>query len=138
MNPLTKYGIRQDSAGSGSFGAGRGNRSHTGIDWLANPGDEIKCPWDTAIFHRIIYPYSDDLSYTGGVYEVRVDGTKYFAIIYYMDISQQIRHKHFYKGDVLGTAQNVAQRYNKPTSQLMKNHIHVEMYKVFDYTSLIK
>lgn len=135
LNP-TPYGIRVDRAGLGTFGSKRGNRTHTGIDWVTNPGDNILCPWDKATFIRIIYPYADDLSYMGGVYEIKDRGTKYFAIIYYCDVSGSRPGKIFRKGNVLGVSQDVAKRYNKPGKPEMTPHIHVEMFRPFNYLGM--
>lgn len=42
VNP-TKLGLREDSAGSGRFGAKRGNRQHSGYDFLCKPGQISEC-----------------------------------------------------------------------------------------------
>jgi len=130
MNYPTEHGVRNDGAGGGYFGAPRGNRFHTGIDWLTFKGESIKCPWDTATFIRVIYPYADDLSWKGGVYEVRDKGDKYFSIIYYMNPIQG--YGRFRKGEIIGTAQDITERYENPD---MQAHIHVELFKPFNYLS---
>lgn len=107
-----------DAWGSGEFGASRGNRKHNGIDYACYPGTAIYSPVDGTITKHG-YPYGDDLTYR------------------YIEVTDKLhrRHRVFYVsplievgrrvslGEVLGTAQNIAGRYD----DRMKNHIHYEI-----------
>lgn len=120
--------IREDEAGSGGFGAPRGNRFHDGIDWLCVPGDDVQAPCDCRIM-RIIYPYGDDLSYRGAVLEGKLSG-KVFVIMFYVDVKDEMVGKILKQGDVIGKAQDVTARY---PNQGMKPHVHMSVYKPYNY-----
>ena len=45
----TGQGIRNDSEGSGYYGARRGSRFHKGTDYLATPGQPIVAPFDMVL-----------------------------------------------------------------------------------------
>ncbi len=109
-----------DEMGCGHFGASRGTRKHNGIDYCASPGDNI-CTNVAGSITKLGYTYSDDLSYR------------------YVEVtdSEKQRHRFFYvnpevslgdlvsRGDVIGTAQDIAIRYAHKGN--MKNHVHYEM-----------
>jgi len=112
-------GVRRgDRWGNGHYGAGRGGRSHQGVDFVAQPGQEILSPIDGNVV-RPAAPYRDDPRFTGIV----IDGVGPWAGIqvklFYVqgEGSGPIR-----AGERLGLAQDVRLRYPKIT-----NHIHLEI-----------
>lgn len=109
-----------DSAGCGHFGASRGSRVHNGIDYKAEPNQEV-LTHVAGIVTKLGFTYSDDLSYR----YVEVTTYKY-----------HMKHRFFYVlpnvtvgdrvsvGDLIGFAQDIVARY--PDSG-MQNHVHYEI-----------
>jgi murein DD-endopeptidase MepM/ murein hydrolase activator NlpD len=59
--PVPNPRIRgQDAFGSGHFGAGRGNRTHQGVDILAEPGQEVTAPVTGRVTNADLDPYPRD------------------------------------------------------------------------------
>jgi hypothetical protein len=124
-NPLRK----RDDWGSGDFAASRGGKYHRGRDYLYEPGDSVRCPVEASVI-RLGYPYNDS------------DSNSRYRLIemlhYNAETGAKIMWRFFYvypavavgelvmPGQMLGTAQDVAARYNDPDKQPMGNHIHVE------------
>ena len=106
-----------DKHGCGNFGASRGGRDHQGEDYSCSPGTAILSPICGKVT-RIAYPYASDLSYKG----LEIVNSEYSAKIFYMAPSIAIGTT-VVKGQVIGTAQNIASKY----SAGMVNHIHVEI-----------
>ena len=119
VNP-SGMGLREDSGGSGRFGAPRGKRKHEGYDFLCKPGQIIKA----VIAGKLIraYPYAGDVIFTG----CRIWGKDWMSKMFYF-----IPHKHLINEDVLageniGIAQDISAKYGGG----MLAHIHVALYKL--------
>lgn len=119
---LTKPTYRgNDDYGSGAFAAPRGSRTHKGIDYAVQPGQEI-CPGVRGVVTKLGFAYADDLQWR------------------YVEIKEDRGYKHrfFYVdplvslGDVvkpntvIGRAQNIASRYDDD-ERVMVNHVHYEV-----------
>jgi len=114
-----------DSYGAGHFGAPRGERTHNGIDYAAEPGAAILAPV-SGIVTKLGYPYADDLA---------------FRYVEVLD-AHGMQHRVFYikptvrKGDevkakitVIGYAQDLTKRYPKDDDhpEGIINHVHYEI-----------
>jgi murein DD-endopeptidase MepM/ murein hydrolase activator NlpD len=114
-----------DDWGDGSFLAPRGDKSHKGVDFVARPGDELLSPVSGRV-SKLGYPYpfvSNGFNY------------RYVQITDY----KGNRHRFFYvepvpatglhikKGDLIGIAQNISEKFTHPKRRPMKNHIHYEI-----------
>lgn len=110
-----------DDWGSGDFGAPRGTHKHEGQDYACYPDTVIRSKVSGTIT-KLGYAYKRQLAFR------------------YVQVTELnlLRHRTFYvepsvklydiisKGDVIGTAQNIAKQYTKPT-KVMTNHIHLEI-----------
>ena len=112
--------MREDPAGSGRFGASRGNRTHQGYDFLCEPGQLVKA----VIAGRLVkaYPYADDLTYTG----CRIWGKDWMAKMFYFKPHEHLINESVLAGEVIGIAQDISLKYGGG----MKAHIHVSLYKL--------
>lgn len=118
VNPTGK-GMRNDSAGSGAFGAPRGSRKHRGIDLLCEPGQEVLAPLD-GIFQRLAFPYSDTQEYSG----ILLLSQPYEVKLFYLLPFSNLVGAWVSAGTPIGTAQDVTERY---PGQGMLPHIHVQV-----------
>lgn len=120
-----------DDFGSGAFEAPRGSKKHKGIDFACYPGTMI-FSHTAGIVTKLGYAYKNDLSFR------------------YVEVTDndRLRHRYFYlnplvavgdpvkKGDLIGSNQNIADRYSvikvkdgKLLSKVMRNHCHYEVLK---------
>lgn len=108
-----------DPQGCGAYGVSRdgGSRSHNGIDIVVSDGQAIKSPI-TGIVARMAYPYASDLSWHGIVIENDI----YYIKMYYLEPSVT-KGTSVKRGEVIGYAQNIADKYNNITP-----HVHLEAY----------
>jgi len=117
INP-TGGGIRNDSEGSGYYGAKRGDRQHHGIDFHCHPGQPVKSPIDGSIT-RIARPYADSEEYSGCV----IQGKRISVKLFYLSPFPEIIGKRVTAGETIGKAQDISRRY----SDKMTPHIHLEI-----------
>lgn len=116
-----------DSWGDGSFGASRGGgkRSHKGIDYCIDPGDEVLAPSKGTVT-KLGYPYakkpSDKTTYR---YVEITDYSGFRHRVFYIDpvVNTGL---HIEEGSVIGIAQDIAAKYSTP-HKVMKNHCHYEI-----------
>lgn len=131
--PVDPYrGIRDmDPWGSGVFGASRdgGARQHSGLDFLALPGDDVCAPI-TGTVVSIGKAYPD-----GDLYSIHIHGDgdyrNWRIKMLYAAPAPGLYGKYVSAGDSIGTAQNVAEYWKaKSPSHTgeMKNHVHVEVW----------
>jgi murein DD-endopeptidase MepM/ murein hydrolase activator NlpD len=122
---LSSMKIRVDASGDGHFGSSRdgGSRRHNGVDLLVNKGQQIFAPFD-GIITKQAYPYSDDRKFTG-IHLTSPTGVK--MKVFYMLPTAGIIGKSVKKGDVVGTAQAISEKYGPP----MQDHVHVEIYSQY-------
>lgn len=125
---LENYEIRNDSGGSGYFGASRVKNikgiktryKHEGVDYLVTPGMEIYSPV-TGRIKRLAYPYADK-SYEGIVLEAKRLSLK----IFYIKVHQELVGRIVQLGQNIGIAQDISKRYPEYN---IKPHIHVQVIK---------
>ncbi len=123
-----------DDWGDGSFAAPRGRdskgnkKSHKGIDFITEPGDEIYSPVKGRVSKvgypyapkstdKIVYRYVEVTDYRGNRHRVF-----YIEPIVGMD-------RHVDTTTIIGLAQDIAGKFHHPERKPMKNHVH---YEIFD------
>lgn len=106
-----------DPFGCGHFGATRGNRKHNGVDVLFAEGEAVKSPI-RGVVTRYAYPYASDPSYKG----IEIQNEKYTVKMFYLISTVAVGTK-INASDIIGKAQNIAQKYGKG----MNNHVHLEV-----------
>lgn len=111
-----------DKWGAGHFNAPRGNRSHSGIDYLCEPGAVIMSPCDGEVT-KLGYPYGDDLSFR---YVEITDRHHARHRLFYVEPSLSVGD-HIAEGDHVGEAQDLTKRYDTPEKGPILNHIHYEI-----------
>lgn len=121
-NVLAVQRMRNDAAGSGHFGAPRGNRIHQGLDLLVEPGQEVLSPV-TGRFIRQGWPYANDRRFhlvvlNGEGYEVK--------LLYVKPIEGLVPGTPVHRGQVVGMAEDVASKYGGS----MLPHVHVEVRRI--------
>ena len=114
----TGQGIRNDSEGSGEYGAPRGTRLHNGLDFICAPGQEVIAPFNMKI-KRVANPKAHSpMSGIEWIYG------KSSGKMFYFKPDPQLIGKSVSKGDVIGIAQNVAMDYGLPN---MIPHVHFQI-----------
>lgn len=113
--------VRSDSAGDGHYGASRGSRVHTGVDYVCSPDSPVYSPVDGEVT-KLGYPYGDDLTWR---YVQITDRTGHRHRLFYVNplvaVGEQVS-----KGEEIGEAQNISLRY--PNHQKpMTPHVHYEI-----------
>jgi murein DD-endopeptidase MepM/ murein hydrolase activator NlpD len=121
----TKMKIRNDTAGSGEYGARRGARTHRGIDFECTPGAVILAPV-TARVARLGYPYADDLSWRL-VELVDDNGLEHRVFYIYPVVSVGATVA---SGTPIGVAQDISKRY---PNRGMLPHVHYEVRRGKEY-----
>lgn len=130
FSPITLYGGIQtkrgcDLGGCGKFGASRtrpdGVGKHEGQDILCLVGADVMAPYAGTI-ERLSIPYKDDNRYSGVV--LRVNAALIIKIMYMQPISG-IVGKKVVAGGVLGTCQNISNKYGATVPP----HLHVEVHE---------
>ena len=110
--------MRNDSGGSGDYGAKRGDRIHKGTDFLVVPGEKVFAPI-SGFVSRIAYPYTDTKAYSGLIIENSEIRVKMFYFLPFPTvIGQEVE-----LGQEIGIAQDISKRYGGG----MRPHIHLEI-----------
>ena len=108
--------IRNDTAGGGNFGDSRdgGIRSHTGIDILSTPGQDVVAPFDGNV-----------TAFGSG--DVRAETTTQSGatLVTYYVYTTSTATGSATRGQIVGTANNMTVRY--PNAPQMRNHVHVRL-----------
>ena len=107
-----------DPQGCGTFGAGRGSRTHKGIDIVFEVGEDVLSPISGTI-SRYPIPYANDRSIKG----IEIKNASYRVMLFYVENQLPIGTK-VTKGQKIATAQNIAGKYGGG----MINHVHLEVY----------
>lgn len=121
-------GVRQiDVAGDGSFGASRdgGTRLHLGLDLIANPGDDVVAPCRCEVTHiGLAYPDSalGSLHLQGWD-----DWSGYSFKLLYVEPEVTVG-EIIVAGEIVGSAQSVADYYASKGINGMTNHTHFEVH----------
>ncbi len=108
-----------DKFGGGHFGASRGGREHNGIDYEIIPGAEIFTVGVSGQITKHGYVYADDSTYR---YIEITDENEYRHRYFYVSPEAELGD-HVTPDDVIGIAQNIADRY--PGG--MTAHVHYEI-----------
>ena len=115
--------VRNDEWGRGHMGAGRGARSHRGVDFVASFGTEIYAPMIGLVSHignaYDVEKYPERSGLKTICLETALGRFKFFYVDPHVRIQQVMR-----PGDPLGVVQNISAVY----SDTMKNHVHVELW----------
>jgi murein DD-endopeptidase MepM/ murein hydrolase activator NlpD len=121
---LPKQMLRNDSTGSGYFGASRdgGKKNHEGIDIIVYESQPIYSPFN-GILTRQYYAYSSDTKYLGLEVVSSINDFK-IKIMYCKAIFTKLG-KYVKAGEMIGYAQKISSKY----TPLMKDHVHVELYQ---------
>ena len=119
QNP-TGLGLREDSGGSGRFGASRGKRKHEGFDFLCVPGQIVKA----VIAGKLVsaYPYAGDVIFAG----CRIWGKEWMSKMFYFIPYTHRINEDVLAGEDIGIAQDISAKYGGG----MLPHIHVGLYKL--------
>jgi len=119
QNP-TGLGLREDSGGSGRFGASRGKRKHEGFDFLCVPGQIVRA----VIAGKLVsaYPYAGDVIFAG----CRLWGKDFMAKMFYFIPNENLINEDVLAGEEIGIAQDISAKYGGG----MKAHIHVAIYSL--------
>jgi hypothetical protein len=123
LSPTISGQLRHvDPGGAGWFGASRIGRRHTGVDFVAAIGEDIRAPAKGTI-SRIGWPYADDLSYR--LIDLAI-GDLAIIRIFYVDPVEDLEVGHLVvTGQTIGYAQDIVARYPNPPG--MQNHVHVAL-----------
>lgn len=130
-NPVKSIKIRMDKQGSGQYLSSRPKNTskvHEGVDLEVKPGDPIFSMGDGVVKSVEVYPYRNTVLYTG----IRILYDNGFTMkIFYMAPNKSLKKDmKIKKGDLIGNAQDISLRYNKPDTKKedkMLPHIHLEM-----------
>lgn len=107
-----------DRHGSGAWGASRGSRRHSGVDYAAPPGATCLA-LEAGTVTKLGHPYRDQLAYR--YVEVTDDlgfRARYFYVEPCVELGQHVMHD-----DPLGTVQRLGPRYPQITE-----HVHFEVF----------
>ncbi len=118
--PTASFKVRSDSKGDGEFGASRGDRMHLGLDLEVVPNFDVVYSMIDGKLDRIVYPYANDLSYTG------LQLTNEFVKVYYF----YCKPYHELVGLAVGAGQPIAkpQDISEKYGEEMTPHIHVQVW----------
>jgi len=118
VNPTNGF-IRQcDSKGCGHYGASRGDRRHTGVDYIATPDQAVKAiTSDTVTI--IGHTYSDDLSFR----YVTIEADNGLVVRQLYVLPSVVTGMRVNAGDVIGTYQRLGIRYPGITE-----HVHIDIW----------
>ncbi len=120
-SPVIKIILRgNDPTGHGYYGARRGNRKHKGLDLITIPGEIIKSPI-SGVVTKYGYPYKN----TRKLRYIEITGPVYRVWLMYASKNKISIGSRIFKGNVIGTAQNVAGYWGGN----MRNHLHIQVWK---------
>jgi murein DD-endopeptidase MepM/ murein hydrolase activator NlpD len=117
--PILEPVIRMDSAGHGYYGAPRGDRTHSGVDYLCRPGGVVYAPVSGTV-SNLGYPYADDLQWR--YVQITDEAGDDHRLFYCLPVVSDGDYVH--RGDVIAEAQDISERY---PGQGMSPHIHYEV-----------
>ena len=118
--------LRNDSTGSGYFGASRGNRLHNGVDIESTEGEVIYAPF---MMYVERYSKASSGSKTSGLRFIPrdiSDGTH--GYMWYLQPYDDVIGEWVGEGEPLGVAQNMVGLDYPHLKGKMQNHIHIEQW----------
>lgn len=118
VNPTGGRIRGQDPQGDGRYGAPRGNRTHTGTDYIGVPGQLVYAVIGGCI-DRIGRVYSDDVMYR---YVAITSGNKEVRELYVLPNEMIVVGRSIVVGQEIGTLQALHPRYRG-----IINHVHVDI-----------
>jgi len=111
--------IRNDTMGSGYFGAPRGGRLHNGIDIIVDPGQPVKSPIAGEI-NRVFKPYAK-----GDMMGIEIVNGLFIAQLMYVAIAgENMVGKMVKAGSIVAFAQNIRDIHGPD----MLPHVHLQVY----------
>jgi len=119
-NP-TGGGIRNDSAGKGTYGASRGSKTHAGADYEGPIGSNVVSPISGTV-ERV-----DD--HTIRITSTRKNGVQHSIRLKHVD-HNITKSRSAKEGEVIATVMDPLIEY--PNEPKMKPHVHLELYKITD------
>lgn len=122
----TGMGLREDSGGSGRFGASRGTRKHQGYDRLCLVGQDVFAPMRGKMVRS--YPYIDDKKYTG----CAIWADDFMIKMWYFTPIENILFTIVEAGQVIGQAQDISAKYGGG----MQPHVHLGLWGLHPTTLL--
>ena len=137
IGPVTQTPLlRQlDKQGDGYFGAPRDGKDHKGSDMRAKKGDSIRSPVDGVVIEPRFDPYGDQKDgRKGKLSAIQIEDDDGRAIrLLYVNGNQNLKPgMRIKKGDVIGTAEDVASVNESIGKAGMTNHVHVELWQPND------
>jgi murein DD-endopeptidase MepM/ murein hydrolase activator NlpD len=121
MNPTGK-GIRQcDAQGCGHYGASRGNRKHTGVDYIADPEQPVRAVRSGTVT-VVGYTYSDDLSFR--YIAIKSDDGVVVRHLYVRPNDRIYNGAQVKAGEVIGNYQRLGIRFPGITE-----HVHIDAWE---------
>lgn len=110
----------QDPKGSGWWGASRdgGARRHEGLDWLAEPGEDVLWPCEGVLLN-LGYAYDGNYHYR----IIDVDAGPALVRLYYATTDLELGSRGG-RGEVIGTCQDISARYGGGSGGML-NHVHM-------------
>lgn len=132
-SPMLRAG---DEEGEGYFRARRKYGPHNGSDIRANPKDDIRSPVDGVVLTPTLDPYgkAGDVRLKGKFNGIQImdDEGRIIQLLYVRNASQLKPNMRVKKGDVIGSAEDVAGGYAAIDKPRMNNHVHVEVWQPND------
>lgn len=120
-NPTGQAPRTEDAYGYGHFGASRdsGSRDHEGVDWKANPGQDVVAPISGYVT-KIGQAYAGDADLK--FVEITNPALGYVARVFYLNPSVQVGDS-LRLGQAIGSAHSLQDKY--PGG--MTDHVHMEL-----------
>jgi len=106
----------EDKWGSGAFKAPRGDHVHRGVDFVCVPGQSVAAPIE-GVIRREARPYV-----TGEFSGVLIESPVCDVKLFYLKPDPTLIGRHVKKGQVIGHAQDISQKYPGITP-----HVHLEI-----------
>jgi len=110
--------MRVDPMGSGAFGSSRGHREHEGVDFMCIAGQPVIAPMAGRITRKLRV-YAKDARYQGLV----LRREHVLIKLFYVEPDEALIGAGVEEGQVIGTAQNIADKYGTG----MHPHVHMEV-----------
>lgn len=121
MHIKTIAPIRNDRAGSGHYGASRGTRKHTGVDFYVAPGSIVLAP-ESGEMEHYGYAYRGDTNWR--IVNFKGNSGRLYRFFYTVQCGYK-RGDRVERGQPIAMVQDIRKRY--PEESDMQPHVHVEV-----------